>query len=135
MHVDRSITSEDVIDALADLFAKWGVPKCICSDNGPELVARAIRTWLRQVDVETLYVEHGSPWENGSAESFRGRLRNEFLATEMFESLAAAQALTRHWPSIPPESIASTVSFLVSDAAADVSGEEIGVWRGGPVGV
>lgn len=60
-----------------------------------------------------------------------------FVATDIVSSggEAGVEALTKHWPSIPPESIASTVSFLVSDGAADVSGEEIGVWRGGPVGV
>ncbi|KSZ60000.1 3-oxoacyl-ACP reductase [Rhodococcus pyridinivorans KG-16] len=60
-----------------------------------------------------------------------------FVATDIVASggEAGVEALTKHWPSIPPESIASTVSFLVSDHAADVSGEEIGVWRGGPVGV
>lgn len=97
LKVDRSITSEDVIDTLAELFAMRGVPRCIRSDNGPEFVAQAIRTWLRRVDVETLYVEPGSPWENGYAESFHSRLRDEFLATEVFESLAAAKLLTRQW--------------------------------------
>ncbi|MFD9664085.1 SDR family oxidoreductase [Rhodococcus sp. NPDC059968] len=60
-----------------------------------------------------------------------------FVATDIVSSGgdAGVEALTKHWPSIPPESIASTVSFLVSDNAADVSGEEIGVWRGGPVGI
>ncbi|PQP25411.1 SDR family oxidoreductase [Rhodococcus opacus] len=60
-----------------------------------------------------------------------------FVATDIVASggEAGVEALTKHWPSIPPESIASTISFLVSDDAADVSGEEIGVWRGGPVGV
>lgn len=60
-----------------------------------------------------------------------------FVATDIVASggEAGVEALTKHWPSIPPESIASTISFLVSDNAADVSGEEIGVWRGGPVGV
>jgi len=94
LKVDRSITSEDVIDTLAELFAMRGLPKCIRSDNGPEFVAQAIRAWLRLVNVETLYIEPGSPWENGYAESFHGRLRDEFLATEVFESLAATKVLT-----------------------------------------
>ena len=97
LKVDRSITSEDVIDTLAELFAMRGLPKCIRSDNGPEFVAQAIRAWLRQVNVEALYIEPGSPWENGYAESFHGRLRDEFLATEIFESLAATKVLTRQW--------------------------------------
>jgi putative transposase len=97
LKVDRSITSEDVIDTLAELFAIRGVPQCIRSDNGPEFIALAIRRWLCQVDVETLYIEPGSPWENGYAESFHSRLRDEFLALEVFESLSAAKRLTRQW--------------------------------------
>jgi transposase InsO family protein len=97
LKVDRSITSEDVIDTLAELFAMRGVPKCVRSDNGPEFIAQAIRRWLDQVDVEALYIEPGSPWENGYAESFHSRLRDEFLAVEVFESLTAAQRLTRQW--------------------------------------
>ncbi len=60
LKVDRSITSEDVIDTLAELFALRGVPGCIGSDNGPEFIANALRTWLKRVDVETLYIEPGS---------------------------------------------------------------------------
>jgi putative transposase len=97
LKVDRSITSEDVIDTLAELLAMRGVPQCIRSDNGPEFIAHAVRQWLGQVGVETLYVEPGSPWENGYVESFHSRLRDEFLATEEFESLAAARKLTAAW--------------------------------------
>jgi transposase InsO family protein len=97
LKVDRSITSEDVIDTLAELFAMRGVPKFIRSDNGSEFMAQAIRRWLQQVDVEALYIEPGSPWENGFAESFHSRLRDEFLALEVFESLSAAKRLTRQW--------------------------------------
>jgi putative transposase len=97
LKVARSITSEDVIDTLAELFAMRGVPKCVRSDNGPEFVALAIRQWLGQVDVETLYIEPGAPWENGYAESFHSRLRDEFLALEVFESLPVARTLTAAW--------------------------------------
>lgn len=93
----RSITSEDVIDTLAELFAMRGVPRCIRSDNGPEFIAHAIRRWLAQVGVQTLYVEPGSPWENGYAESFHSRVRDEFLALEIFENLRAARELTAAW--------------------------------------
>lgn len=94
LKVDRSITSEDVIDTLAELFAMRGVPQCIRSDNGPEFVAKTVQRWLNQVDVEALYIEPGSPWENGYAESFHSRFLDEFLAVEEFESLSAARALT-----------------------------------------
>jgi transposase InsO family protein len=97
LKVDRSITSEDVIDTLAELFAMRGVPQHIRSDNGSEFIARAIQHWLQQVAVETLYIAPASPWENGYAESFHSRLRDEFLALEVFESLVAARKLTQAW--------------------------------------
>ena len=97
LKVDRSITSEDVIDTLAELFAMRGVPEHIRSDNGPEFIAVALRKWLDQLDVEALYIEPGSPWENGYAESFHSRLRDEFLAMEEFESLSAVRRLTQSW--------------------------------------
>lgn len=93
----RSITSEDVIDTLAELLAMRGVPQHIRSDNGPELVAKAIQRWLTQLDIKALYIEPGSTWENGYAESFHSRFRDEFLAVEEFESLAAARKLTAAW--------------------------------------
>jgi transposase InsO family protein len=73
-----------------------GVPKCVRSDNGPEFTAQAIRRWLDQVDVEALYIKAVSPRENGYAGSFHSRLRDEFLALELFESLSATKRLTKH---------------------------------------
>lgn len=97
LKVDRSITSEDVIDTLAELFAMRGVPNHIRSDNGPEFIANAVRRWLQRVGVDTLYIEAGAPWENGYAESFNSRLRDELLATEEFENIAAARQLGAAW--------------------------------------
>jgi transposase InsO family protein len=97
LKVARSITSEEVIDTLAELFAMRRVPRHIRSDNGPEFIAAGIRSWLSQVGVGTLYIEPGSPWENGYAESFHSRLRDEFLAIEEFENLPTAQRLTAAW--------------------------------------
>jgi transposase InsO family protein len=97
LKVDRGITAEDVIDTLAELFSMRGVPQAIRSDNGPEFVALAIQRWLQQVDVQAFYIAPGSPWENGYAESFHSRLRDEFLATEVFESLTAARKLSTAW--------------------------------------
>lgn len=97
LKVDRSITSEDVIDTLAELFAMRGVPKHIRSDNGPEFIAWAIQRWTKQLEINTLYIEPGAPWENGYAESFHSRLRDEFLALEVFDGLAAARKLTAAW--------------------------------------
>ena len=97
LRVDRGVTSEDVIDTLAELFAIRGVPNHIRSDNGPEFIADALRQWLDRVGVETLSIEPGSPWENGYAESFHSRFRDEFLAMEIFDSIRDAQALTATW--------------------------------------
>ena len=72
----RSIRSADVIEALAELMVTRGVPDHIRSDNGPEFTARAVREWLGRVGARTLYIEPGSPWENGYIESFNGKLRD-----------------------------------------------------------
>lgn len=97
LKVARGITSEDVIDTLAELFAMHGVPAHIRSDNGPEFIAKAIREWTTQLGIGMLYIEPGSPWQNGYAESFHSRLRDEFLRMEEFENLAAARKLTAAW--------------------------------------
>jgi transposase InsO family protein len=97
LKMDRSITSEDVIDTLAELLAMRGVPEHIRSDNGPEFIAHAIRRWLEQLDIKTLYIEPGAPWENGYAESFNNRFRDELLAIEEFENVAAARKLGAAW--------------------------------------
>ena len=97
LKVSRNITSEDVIDILAELFAERGAPEGIRSDNRPEMTSNAIREWLKKVGVKPLYIEPGSPWQNGYAESFFSRFRDEFLATEEFENLQAAQSLTKAW--------------------------------------
>jgi transposase InsO family protein len=97
LKVARSITSEDVLDTLAELFAMRAVPQHIRSDNGPEFIAEVIQRWTEQLGVETLYIEPGAPWENGYAESFHSKLRDEFLDLEEFENLAAAGKLTAAW--------------------------------------
>jgi putative transposase len=82
--VDRRITSQDVIDQLFNLIVFRGIPEHIRSDNGPEFTARAIRSWLNKLGVKTLFIEPGSPWENGYIESFNGKLRDELLNREIF---------------------------------------------------
>jgi transposase InsO family protein len=97
LEVDRSVTGEDVIDVLAYLFEVHGEPAYIRSDNGPEFVAKAVRKWLEASGVDTLFIEPGSPWENGYIEAFNSRLRDEFLNQELFTSLTEAQVLAeRH---------------------------------------
>jgi putative transposase len=97
LKVARRITAEEVIDTLAELFAIRGVPVHIRSDNGPEFIAQAIRRWLGQLGVQALYIEPGAPWENGYAESFHSKLRDEFLNAEEFASLREASELTRQF--------------------------------------
>lgn len=97
LKVDRGITSEDVIDTLAELFAMRGVPASIRSDNGPEFVSKAIQTWLERLNIQTLYIAPGSPWENGYAESFHSKLRDEFFNQEVFENVLAARQQTALW--------------------------------------
>jgi len=75
----RSITSEDAIDTLAELFSMHGVPKRLRCDNGPEFISTAIKKWLATIGVEILYVEPGSPWQNGLCESFNSKFRDEYL--------------------------------------------------------
>jgi transposase InsO family protein len=77
--VARRLRSDDVLHCLSELFAIHGPPEHIRSDNGPEFVAKAVRGWLGRIGVKTLYIEPGSPWENGYIESFNGKLRDELL--------------------------------------------------------
>ena len=93
----RRFRSWDVIDVLADLFLEHGPPEHIRSDNGPEFIAIALRAWLDRLGVRTLYIEPGSPWENGYIESFNARLRDELLNGEIFETLAEVRAVTGWW--------------------------------------
>jgi len=95
--VERRISSEDVIDQLFNLFVFRGIPEHIRSDNGPEFTAREIRKWLARLGVKTLFIEPGSPWENGYIESFNGKLRDELLNREIFTTLAEAKVLIAEW--------------------------------------
>jgi putative transposase len=95
--VARRITADDVLHRLCDLFAGRGVPEHIRSDNGPEFTAKAVRRWLGAVGVKTLFIAPGSPWENGYVESFNGKVRDELLNAELFDTLREAQVLTERW--------------------------------------
>jgi putative transposase len=97
IEVRRRFTSDDVIDALTWLFIERGPPAHLRSDNGPEFTATAIRDWLRRLEVKTLYIEPGSPWENGYNESFNGKLRDELLNGELFYTLREAQVIVEQW--------------------------------------
>ena len=93
----RSIRSPDVIETLAGLMTAREVPEHIRSDNGPEFTAKAVREWLGRVGAKTLYIEPGSPWENGYVESFNGKLRDELLDREVFYTLLEMRVLTEQY--------------------------------------
>jgi len=95
--VGRKLTSNDVIEQLADLFIARGLPENIRSDNGPEFAAKAVRSWLERLEVQTLFIEPGSPWENGYIESFNGKLRDELLNGEIFMTLFEAEVIIEEW--------------------------------------
>ena len=95
--VSRRITCQDVIDQLFNLFVLRGIPEHIRSDNGTEFTAREIRRWLSCIGVKTLFIEPGSPWENGYIESFNGKLRDELLNMEIFTTLTEARVLIEQW--------------------------------------
>jgi putative transposase len=97
LRVARRLGSLQVIDTLADVMLVRGIPEHIRSDNGPEFIAKELRKWLGKVGTRTLYIEPGSPWENGYCESFNGKMRDEFLNCEIFYSLKEAQILTERW--------------------------------------
>jgi putative transposase len=97
LEVRRGMTARAVAAVLAEVVRARGVPAHIRSDNGPEFIAQAIRAWVSEAGLETLYIEPGAPWENGYAESFNSKARDELLNAEEFASLLEAQVLGRGW--------------------------------------
>ena len=97
IHVQRKLKHDDVLAVLTDLFTQNGPPEHIRSDNGSEFTAIAVREWLERVNVKTLFITPGSPWENGYNESFNGKLRDELLNGEIFYTLQEAQILIKRW--------------------------------------
>jgi len=95
--VDRRLTSQDVVDQLFHLFVFRAIPEHVRSDNGPEFTAKAVRSWLNRLGAKTLFIEPGSPWENGYIESFNGKLRDELLNREIFTTLTEAKVLIAGW--------------------------------------
>ena len=97
VEVARKLNSRDVLRVLAKLMIRHGIPGYIRSDNGPEFIAKAVREWLGRLEVGTLFIEPGSPWENGYIESFNGKLRDELLNGEIFYNLQEAKVLIEAW--------------------------------------
>ena len=99
IEVQRRLTSQSVQEVLGRLFLQHGCPAYIRSDNGPEFIAHALRAWYKQVEVAPLFIEPGSPWENGSSgpRSLDGKLRDELLNGEVFYTLLEAQIIIERW--------------------------------------
>jgi putative transposase len=97
IRVARRLRRYEVIEALADMMLLRGIPENIRSDNDPEFIAKELRQWLAKVGTGTLYIEPGSPGENGYCESFNGKLRDECLNGEIFYSLKEAQIVIEKW--------------------------------------
>lgn len=97
IEVRRRITSKEVIEVLGNLFLERGCPTHIRSDNGPEFIAEELREWFKMLEIAPLYIQPGSPWENGFIESFNGKFRDEFLNGEIFYTLFEAKVLIERW--------------------------------------
>ena len=91
------LRSDDVLATLTELMVHRGVPEYIRSDNGPEFTAKRVREWIEKIGAKTLFIEPGSPWENGYNESFNGKLRDELLNGEIFYTLKEAEVLIEEW--------------------------------------
>jgi len=97
IYVNRKLTSTEVLYKLSELFIIHGVPDFIRSDNGSEFIAKELRKWLHRIGVKSVYIEPGSPWENGYIESFNGKLIDELLNGEIFDTIFEAKVLTEMW--------------------------------------
>ena len=135
IRVARKLGSADVIDVLTDLFISRGVPAYIRSDNGAEFAATAVREWITKLGARTAYIEPGSPWENGYVESFNGKLRDELLAAEVFNTLAEARVLIerwrRHYNTVRPH---SALGYRPPAPEVVLSKMPLSVGRPGPTG-
>ncbi len=94
---ERRLNSQNVLEVLGELMVNRGVPEHIRSDNGGEFRAKAVQEWLSKIGAKTLYIEPGSPWENGYNESFNGRLQDECLKPELFNHLIEAKIIIENW--------------------------------------
>jgi transposase InsO family protein len=95
--VDRSITSDKVVDLLDWLFQIYGTPQHLRSDNGPELVAHKVQNWLSRQGCQTIYVSPGSPWENAYIESFIGKFRKECVDRYLFYTMKETRSIIDAW--------------------------------------
>jgi len=125
--VAKRITAQDVIDVLRYLFLVRGVPDYIRSDNGPEFTAKKVKKWLKAMNVKTLFIEPGSPWENGYIESFNSHLRDEYLDREIFVGIEELRYYAERWRldynhHRPHQSLGYMTPAVFAATAANVSG-------------
>ena len=138
LEAGRSMKAVDVVDIVSQVMAIRGVPRFIRSDNGPEFIAEALRRFLGAAGVQTLYIEPGAPWQNGFAESFHSRLRDELLNAELFAGLADAKALAASWRNDynhrrPHSSLGyATPAAYAATLTDDAAGWSGSATRGGP---
>ena len=97
IHINRQVKATDVSYELSELFVECGAPDFLRSDNGPEFTAEVVRQWLQRLGVKTVFIEPGSPWENGYIESFNGKMRDELLNGEIFDTILEARVITERW--------------------------------------
>lgn len=97
IRVEKRMDHRHVLETLDELITERGIPRYTRSDNGPEFISKTLTGWLRKKGVEPMFIEPGSPWQNGYVESFNGKLRDECLNEEIFWSRAEAQVVTDWW--------------------------------------
>jgi putative transposase len=97
LHAAWSIRAVDAITVIEAAIERYGAPEHLRSDNGPEFIAYAIQDWLKEREIESLYIRPGSPWENAHIESFHDKLRDECLNRELFGTLAEARVILESW--------------------------------------
>jgi putative transposase len=97
IEAEQGLRGDDIVRTLNRVKLERGVPKVLFCDNGPEFVAKDLRKWLADTGAKTLYIEPGSPWENGYCESFNSKLREEFLNPEIFYSIKELRVLAKRW--------------------------------------
>ena len=97
IRVERQIRSGQVLATLWQAMMQYGIPEHIRSDNGTEFIAGKIQRWLRFNQIKTLYIEPGSPWQNGYIESFHSRFRDECLNREWLLNLREARVVIEDW--------------------------------------
>jgi putative transposase len=108
LRADRALRAADVLDWLGRAIREHGAPAYLRSDNGPEFIAKEVQRWLAEKQINTIYIDPGSPWQNGFVESFHGRFRDECLNREQLWTLTEARVVIedyrQHYNHLRPHS-------------------------------